>query len=195
MQKKLKNNLLSLCIDEFDENEFPSDILAFCKFDLYILFQFIKLLGVKKITEFGYGLSSKIMSEVGLDVTSFSLGISDAGVKSKVNKTKFIQCNLYDKSFRKQILQSCMQADLIVIDCEHSYEMAEYYSEQFLNKCLKPVFIHDMTGPYRGNIENEQGYIEKYLIKNTNDVFAYTDIQNYSDIFEKIGKFKTKRIC
>lgn len=188
-------NLLSISAEPYEPAKFPTDAFGFCKIDLYFLLQFARHIGARKVVEFGYGLSSKIMKEAGLDVTSYSLSRSTAGKKYEVDPAGFVQCNVLDKERTSEILSAWQEADLVVIDCAHTWEMAKHYSEEFLNRSKKPVVIHDMTGPGKPNSYREQDYLDKFVIGKTYSVFAYTDLKKpqHKQIQAKLGNYPTKR--
>ncbi len=196
MSKSL-NNIKKICKDEFVKDDFPPDGRGICKIDMFIILQFAKYLGAKTVTEFGYGVSTRTMRKAGLSVTSFSLNVSDGGKKEEVDPEDYIKCNLFDENWRDRILAQCRASDLIVIDCLHTYAMAKYYSENFLNVCLKPAVIHDMTRPDRRNSYKEQDYIDRYLLGNTYEVFAYTDLNGVEKKMLKkiLGPFPDARMA
>jgi hypothetical protein len=191
------SKLLEICKDTFDPTTMPPDKIGICNVDMYLIIQWAKSMGVKKITEFGYGISSSLLDEAGFDRTSFSLDVSGGGKKHGVDKGKFVQCDLFDEAFSDQILESCKQSDLILVDCLHTWKMAKCYCENFLVPAKKPVAIHDMTGPHRKNIFKEQDYLDQHVIGKTFDVFAYTDLPGpaLKALKKRLGvKFNHKRM-
>jgi len=152
---------------------------SLCPFDVFIFKAYLKRYNIKKATEFGAGVTTDIMRSMGIDVTAFSIDVSGAGKRRGLGKLEFVKCGLRDPNFKQQILDSCMDSDLILIDCLHSYDMSEYYSENFLSPSLTSVFMHDMYNPTKNcKTTGEQKYMNENVIGAYYDVYLYTDLRN-----------------
>jgi len=151
---------------------------AMCPLDLHILSCYIRHIGAKTVTEFGVGISTILMRLMGISVRAFSLELSEQGALSGgLDKIPFTVCNIMNKKFQNRILSACKASDLIVIDCQHSWNMAEYYWNNFLCKVRKPVFIHDMKSPYSDRKgTGEQKFLFEKAIGKTHDILLYTDV-------------------
>ncbi len=176
-QERSVNNLLELVSPfPFLQDSFPAK--ALCAFDIHTMLSYINQYRIQSVTEFGFGVSTAILSLMGVRVRSFSLDVSAQGKRHFVgSKMKFTECDLMDENFREQIYASCLMSDLIVIDCFHSYQMAAYYYKHFLSRTLKPIFIHDMHNFARSRlITGEQHFLMDHVIDKTYEVFTATDL-------------------
>lgn len=176
-QDRMVKNLLELTSPyPYLQDSFPSKSL--CAFDIHTLLSYINQYRVRSVTEFGFGVSTAIMSLMGVRVRSFSLEVSAQGKKHFIGrKMGYTECDLMDENFREQIYASCLMSDLIVIDCLHSYQMASYYCEHFLKKTLKPVYMHDMYNfGKKRRITGEQQYLMDNVIGKEYEVFTCTDL-------------------
>ena len=156
-----------------------------CGIDTLVLINWLKLIGAKKVVEFGCGTTSIRMKNAGINVKSFSIGYPVHGPQSGI---EFIKCDLLTMD-KDTILSSINSADAIVIDCLHEFDFAKYYHENFLTKTDRPVWIHDVYnyetwGEYK---YGEAEYLYKHVFNKTHEIFTMTDIplekQKLKEIF------------
>jgi len=180
----LKNNLFNIIGDEWSAPSISSR--SICEFDLFVLVKLAHRLGAKKITEFGCGATTIELTKEGFAIDTFSLDICQA-VKQLGLTVGFTKCNLFDKTFLPQILESVASSDLLVIDNLHTFEMAKYYSENILSKCDVPVWIHDYW--YGRCVYGEQKYLDEHVIGKTHKIVTLTDLpmRDVKDIGKKIN--------
>jgi len=180
------SNLLEVVGDKWVAPRTIAD--SICPFDLFFLAQLARHQGAQNITELGCGATTVELSRLGYNLTTFSLEVSKAARKAEI-RASFIKCNVMDRGFLSQIIDSVKQSQLLVIDCLHTKEMARYYSENILPHADCLVWIHDYwytTGyiPY-----GEQRYLDRNVIGKSHKVWTMTDrcVEDIEVISDQIG--------
>jgi hypothetical protein len=135
--------------------------------DFYLLGQYIKNNNVKKITELGCGSTSAFLDKLGIYRESFSL--FQAGGFENLN---FVKCDIYESA--DIINKSCENADLLLIDSQHSNQMAEFYHKNILSRHKLPIFIHDFMDNGQPTYSEQIYWIENLLDKEYK-IFAATN--------------------
>jgi len=148
---------------------------SICSFDLFFLTKLAEDLVPKRITELGCGATTMELCKAGHKVTSFSLDISEAAKKADI-EVDFVQCNVMDRSYLDQIIESVKQSELLLIDCLHTKEMAQYYSKNILPHANCLVWIHDYWNASGYVPYGEQRYLDREVINKTHRIWTLTDL-------------------
>lgn len=168
---------------------------SICSFDLFFLTQLAKHVGAKKITELGCGATTAELCKKGYEVTAFSMDISPAAKKENI-EVDFVKCNVLNKEFLPQIIESVKESQLLVIDCLHTAEMARYYSQNILPHANCLVWIHDYWHVKDGYTPyGEQRFLDRNVVGKSHDIWAFTDMpmKHVKEISEQIGHDITKQ--
>lgn len=157
---------------------------SICPADLLLLTRFIELSGIKNVVEFGCGITTKEMLTKGVNLITYSLDLSDPAKKQ--DPVDFVNCDLSDPEFVDRIKDSLSLADFLVIDADHSFEFAKFYTETYIADFDGPIWIHDY---FAKALCGEQHYLDKYVIGKTHKIIAMTDLPDgqLKEVSDSIG--------
>lgn len=185
--KELLEKVLEIIGDRrWEKSKYASP--SICSFDLFFLVSLARWVDAKNIVEFGCGSTTAELSDQGFNLTTYSLGKSEGA--SKLANVNYIECDITDLNLRNSIMQKIDEADLLVIDADHSDAFAKYYHQNFLMDCKVPVWIHDYWTPRGGRVPyGEQGYLDAHVLGKTHEMLIQTDLppDACSVISERIG--------
>lgn len=138
----------------------------------------------KKVVEFGCGATTLEMLAAGVNLHTFSLEVSNPA--KAFGNIKFTECDLADMFFVKQIRDELKDAELLVIDADHSWSFAKFYHENYLRDFEGFVWIHDY---FANAICGEQKYLERFVVGKTHEIVFRTDLPLYQlkEISDDIG--------
>jgi len=169
-----------------------------CEFDLYILGQYIKQKKIKKIIELGCGTSTVFLKSLdNIEVFTYCQDTLERVPRSSsppVKNHHLIRMFINESNI-EEIYKNCIDADLILIDCDHSKQFTELYYHKLLKRIKIPVFIHDFFTS--GNIWPEEKYLKNVLQSEkifkifiaTNDIKDPKKIEIVNEI-ENLCKFE-----
>lgn len=149
--------------------------------DFFILHKYIEKNNIKKVTELGYGSTSIFLDSIGIKRETFA--VDRAGVNAN-NEVEFVKCNIYKSA--DMINESCKTSDLILIDSQHAYTMAEFYHNNILINHNLPIFMHDFMAPGRQTY-SEQIYWINHLINKEYTLYISSDCLYHGQLFETSG--------
>jgi hypothetical protein len=155
--------------------------------DLFLLQKYIEKNNIKKVTELGCGSTSIFLDKLSIARETFAV---DQALITNTNQVEFTKCNIYHSA--DIINESCKTSDLILIDSQHSYSMAEFYHKNILINHKLPVFLHDFMAPGRKTY-SEQTYWSKHLIDKlykiylVSDCFFHGQLYKVSDIIPPVS--------
>jgi len=183
---KRTQRILDVVGDKWEKPE--TEAKSICSFDLFFLRKLAEHQKATRVTEFGCGATTMELTKAGFGVKSFSLDISMAAQKAEI-KVDFVKCNVMDKSFLDQIIESVKQSQLLVIDCLHSEEMAKYYSTFVFPHADCLIWIHDYWNDKKYIPYGEQRYLDRNVIGKTHDIWTLTDLpkEELKIVGERIG--------
>lgn len=214
LPKNVIENLKNIILDNvYDEEKIKVSInddannehgLSF--YDIFVIQCFIKLLFSKlnkkiNIVELGCGSSTRLFSNDIHVKELFTYSLEDMMNNKTVNNNiKFIKCDILEN--KDIILQNCLTADLLFIDCNHSYNFAKFYCEHILRHIKIPIIIHDFLpvteNKYFKKTWGEQYYLlHEFLSKQYYKLYAYTALSDEEVILlndENLVYNRTKRM-
>jgi hypothetical protein len=160
-------------------------------FDLFVIKEFIQKNNIKKVLEFGCGSTSELFdSIIGVDRTTYALEFVYNGVGSTIenSRIKFNSINLHNLTLSEDELK---QYDMILIDSDHTAEMANHLVKNFLEKTNYsiPVIVHDFFIPHHMSYPQENMYYVNNLIENKKmNLYLMTDFEDVD--LDEINKIK-----
>lgn len=170
--------------------------------DIDILLSFCNCKKPKRILELGSGYSSFFMYESWkryIDDFILHISIDPSLERYSFNNSKFKRVYSCTEDVDISTLNNFLHGgDLLFIDSGHSYEQAEYYVKNIINKLSKGVYIiiHDIDiidynfskcdSNHAGANSGEEGYIINFVNNNSDNIeVIYSNHIIHHNSFEK----------